>query len=125
MLEVLVLGVLMSGFLIMIGVTHSGKRLLAISFAAAFVGLAFDPLLMHVSPSLLVSVPVWVRIAGVTIFGLWILQATVSFLFGRKVADTAVGSIVSQFIIAVAQTGAWPLRWLRRTLNFISRGGNG
>jgi hypothetical protein len=124
MLEVLTLGIVVSGFLIMMGATHIGKRLLAISFAAAFVGFAFDPVLMNASPDLLASVPIWVRIAGVTIVGLWILQALLSFLFGRKVADTAVGSIVSQFIIVVAQAGAWPLRWLKRTLNFIDRGGS-
>ncbi len=125
MVEVLTLGVMVSGFLIMMGATYVGKRLLALSIAAAFVGLAFEPVLMKASPDLLASVPVWVRIAGVTIVGLWILQALLTFLFGRKVADTAVGSIVSQFIVALARAGAWPFRWLRRTFNFIGRGGDG
>lgn len=125
MVEVLTFGVMVSGFLIMMGATFVGKRLLALSIAAAFVGLAFEPALRKASPELLASVPVWVRIAGVTIVGLWILQALLTFLFGRKVADTAVGSIVSQFIVALARAGAWPFRWLRRTLNFIGRGGDG
>lgn len=125
MVEVLTLGVMVSGFLIMMGATFVGKRLLALSIAAAFVGLAFEPVLIKASPDLLESVPVWVRIAGVTIVGLWILQALLTFLFGRKVADTAVGSIVSQFIVALAWAGAWPFRWLRRTLKFISRSGDG
>jgi len=123
--EILVLGVTVSGFLIMMGATFMGKRLLALSIAAAFVGFAFEPVLLKASPDLLASVPVWVRITGVTIVGLWILQTLLTFLFGRKVADTAVGSIVSQFIVALARAGAWPFRWLRRTLNFISRSGDG
>jgi hypothetical protein len=125
MIEVLTLGVMVSGFLIMMGATFVGKRLLALSIAAAFAGLAFEPVLMKASPDLLASVPVWVRIAGVTIVGLWILQALLTFLFGRKVGDTAVGNIVSQFIVALARAGAWPFRWLRRTLNFIGRSGDG
>lgn len=119
MVEVLTLGVMVSGFLIMMGATSAGKRLLALSIAAAFVGLAFEPFLTKASPALLASVPVWVRIAGVTIVGLWILQALLTFLFGKKVADTAVGSIISQFIVALARAGAWPFRWLRKTLKFI------
>ena len=125
MVEVLTLGIMVSGFLIMMGATFVGKRLLALTLAGAFVGLAFEPVLVKASPDLLASVPAWVRIAGVTIVGLWILQALLSFLFGRKVADTAVGNIVSQFVVAVARAGAWPFRWLRRTLNFISRSGDG
>lgn len=124
MVEVLTLEVMVSGFLIMMGATFVGKRLLALSIAAAFVGFAFEPVLMKASPDLLASIPVWVRIAGVTIVGLWILQALLTFLFGRKVADTAVGSIVSQFIVALARAGAWPFRWQRRTLNFNGRSGD-
>ncbi len=125
MLEVLAFSIMVSGFLIMMGATFLGKRLLAMSLAAVFVGLAFEPVLMNLSPDLLASIPPWVRIAGVAIVGLWILQALLTFLFGKKIADTAVGNIVSQFIIAVAWAGAWPFRWLRRTLNFIGRGGDG
>ncbi|MBP7242146.1 hypothetical protein [Amaricoccus sp.] len=94
MVEVLTLGVMVSGFLIMMGATFLGKRLLALTLAAAFVGSAFEPVLMKASPDLLASVPAWVRIAGVTIVGLWILQALITFLFGRKVADAAVSSSV-------------------------------
>jgi len=125
MIEVFTLGVMVSGFLFMMGAKFVAKRLLVLSVAAAFVGFAFDPVLMKASPDLLASVPTWVRIAGVTIVGLWILQALLTFLFGKKVADTAVGSIVSQFVVAIARAGAWPFRWLRRTLNFISRNGGG
>ena len=125
MVEVLTLGVMVSGFLIMMGATFVGKRLLALSMVTAFIGLAFEPVLMRASPELLASVPVWVRIAGATIVGLWILQALLTFLFGRKVADNAVGGIVSQFVVALARVGFWPFRWLRRTLIFIGRSDDG
>lgn len=125
MLEVLALGIMVSGLLIMTGATFLGKRLLALTLACAFVGFAFEPVLMKASPNLLAGVPTWVRIAGVTIAGLWILQALLTLLFGRSVANTAVGNIVSQFVVAVARAGAWPFRWLGRTLNFISRSGDG
>lgn len=121
MAEVFALGIMVSGFLIMMGATFLGKRLLALSLAAALIGFAFEPVLLKASPDLLASVPMWVRVASVTIVGLWILQALLTFLFGRRVADSAVGNIVSQFVVAVAWAGAWPFRWLRRTLNFISR----
>lgn len=125
MLEVLALGIMVCGLLIMTGATFLGKRLLALTLASAFLGFAFEPVLMKASPNLRASVPTWVRIAGVTIAGLWILQALLTLLFGRSVANTAVGNIVSQFVVAVARAGAWPFRWLRRTLNFISRSGDG
>lgn len=125
MFEVLALGIMVSGLLIMTGATFLGKRLLALTLVCAFVGFAFEPVLMKASPDLLASVPAWVQIAGVTIAGLWILQALLTLLFGRSVANTAVGNIVSQFVVAVARAGAWPFRWLRRTLNFISRSGDG
>jgi hypothetical protein len=103
MVEILTLGVMVSGFLVVIGATFAGKRLLVLTLAGAFIGFAIEPVLMKASPDLLASVPAWVRIAGVTIIGLWILQALLNFLFGRKVADTAIGNIVSQFIVAIAR----------------------
>lgn len=125
MIEVLALGVMVSGFLMIVGARQSGGRLLALTLVCAAVGFAFEPVLLKASPDLLARVPAWVRIAGVTIVGLWILQALLSFLFGRSVADTAVGNIVSQFVIVVARAGAWPFRWLRKTLNFLDRNGDG
>jgi hypothetical protein len=56
---------------------------------------------MNASPDPLEVAPIWVHISAVTIVGLWILQALLTLLFGGKVADTAVGSIVSQFIVAL------------------------
>jgi len=123
MLEVLTLGIVVSGFLIMVGATFVGKRLLAVTVAAAFLGFAFEPVLLTVSPDLLGSIPAWVRVGGVMIVGLWILQALLTFLFGKKVADSAVGSIISQFIVAVARAGAWPFRWLGQALNFTNKSG--
>ena len=123
MTELFALGIIVSGFLIMMGARSVGSRLLALTIAAAFAGFAFEPLLMSISPELLTSIPTWVQIAGGTIFGLWILQALLTFLFGKNVADYAVGNIVSLFVVAVAQAGMWPFRWLRRTLKFIDRNG--
>lgn len=123
MVEILVLGITVSGFLIMVGATSIGKRIFALTVIAAFVGFGFEPVLMASAPDLLLSVPPWVRIAGVTIVGLLILKALLTFIFGKDVANTAVGGIISQFVIAVARAGMWPFRWLRRALNFVGRHG--
>ncbi len=124
MLKVLAMGIIVSALLIMTGATLSGKRLPALTLACAFICVAFEPVLMKASPDLLESVPVWVLIAGVTIAGVWILQALLTFLFGSSVADTAVGNICSQFVV-VARVGALQFRCLKRTFNAIGRSGEG
>lgn len=117
--ELATFGIMVSGFMFLVGARRLGKRLLATVLACAFVGLAFEPVLARLGPSVLEAVPPWVGIAGIGIVGLWILQAFLTLLFGRSVASTAVGGIVSQFVITLGRMSVVPFRWLGEVLRFL------
>lgn len=130
--EILAFGIIAAGFLLICGLPRMAGRILAATIAFAFLLGFFDawsagPVSGSAHEAIAglfrsAELPQWVYVVAGGIIGLWILQAVLSVLFGRKVADTAVGTIVAQAVVAIGKLGVWPFRWLRRVLDLIKRG---
>ncbi len=117
--EIAIFGIIVAGFLIMLGWRRKGLQLLMIVIAGAMIGLSVDPMILRVAPDLIDDVPLWIKIGGTAILGLWVLQALLTALFGKSVASTAVGTIIAQFVTALGRMAVFPFRWLGRLLDFI------
>jgi predicted membrane protein len=98
------------GFLVMLGLISGGR--------AAGLLLLFV-LLMALAPfveSLMDTLPLWLLLLMLAVFGFSMLRAAASLTLGRGVADNFLGMLVFAVFMA-------PFRMLRRMIQILFRGG--
>ena len=103
-----VLLILAAGLLLIVGATHIAKRFIFLGlFAVLFAG--FHPLLFEEIPlPLLVVASVLIVLA---LFGQFL-----ALFIGRRAADVAIGTIVSNLVTAVVVLMFLPIKIIRKIL---------
>lgn len=94
MAEILTLGIVASGLLLMLGILKA-KAAINILFVIILVGM-----LLPFAASFGKGVDSWILLVGVIIFGLLVLQGLTALFFGRRAADSVVASLIASILLA-------------------------
>lgn len=94
MSEILTLGIVASGLLLMLGILKS-KTVFNILFIIILCAM-----LLPFAASFGKGMDSWLLLVFCVIFGLLVLQGFTALIFGRRVADTAVGNLIANLLLA-------------------------
>ena len=92
--EILTLGIVTTGVLLMLGVLRS-KVAISILLVIILCGM-----LLPFATSLGKGLDSWLLLVVAIIFGLLVLQGFIALIFGRRVADSAVASLIAGILLA-------------------------
>jgi hypothetical protein len=94
MYEIITLGIVATGLLMMLGVLKS-KAAINILFVIILCGI-----LLPFAASLGKGLDSWLLLVFGVIFALLLLQGFAALIFGRRAADSAVGSLIANLLLA-------------------------
>ena len=110
--ELLLPALVLAGLMLIVGMRGAAARI--VLFVAAF---AFAPMLAPVFDALFAALPDWAVTLLLIALAAALLHAALSLVFGKGVADHAVGELLAGFVRFAIRA---PFHGVRRVMTFIS-----